>query len=452
MNHVIDLDRALAGYLNTEATDGAPAGLLDDILGQTSARRPRRVWSAGLRQRNRSRPTVLALPAGAILVALLIVAAIAAAAFVGGRLAVAPQLPDFDHSSPEFRLTGSMSVARVDATAVRLADGTVLIVGGWGFVGGGAPAFATAEIYDPRTGQFRMTGSMTQARTRASATLMRDGRVLVAGGYVVAPINAGGSPDAIASAEVYDPASGTFTQVGPMHESRAGHGAVLLASGEVVVVGGVGGTLKLTETSRTEIVRSTFERFDPATGRFTLATDPLPSPIGRPTIALLGDGRVLVGNVSGPPSYQVLIYDPSSGAVEATSQAGIAVEVAAGLRDGRVLVISGGDHGESQVYDPNSDTFGPIVSFERGPEQAVVTEGGGLVILFGRSSVEGSEVGNVDAFDPVTGRIAKVGPMAVIRTSGFTATPLRDGTILVTGGWAAGEPSRLTSSAELLVP
>ena len=79
-----------------------------------------------------------------------------------------------------------------------------------------------------------------------------------------------------------------------------------------------------------------------------------------------------------------------------------------------------------------------------------MTEGGWPVILFGRSYVAGSEVGNVDAFDPVTGRIAKVGPMAVIRTRGFTATPLRDGTVLVTGGWAG--PSSSTSSAELLVP
>ncbi|MEO8572190.1 MAG: hypothetical protein ABI553_10895 [Chloroflexota bacterium] len=97
MNHVIDLDRALTAYFDTEATDGAPAGLLDHILERTAARRPYQTWSARLRQRNQPRPFVLEVPARAILVGLLIVALIAAAAFVGGRLTMGPPMPAPSH-------------------------------------------------------------------------------------------------------------------------------------------------------------------------------------------------------------------------------------------------------------------------------------------------------------------------------------------------------------------
>ena len=120
-------------------------------------------------------------------------------------------------------LTGSMVNARVWHTATVLADGRVLIAGG--VTGGGASA--TAEIYDAVMGTFSPTGSMNQARYAHAAVRLASGKVLVAGG------GNGGT-----SAEIYDPATGTFTPTGPMAEVRLAFTATLLPSGKVLVAGG----------------------------------------------------------------------------------------------------------------------------------------------------------------------------------------------------------------------
>ena len=138
-----------------------------------------------------------------------------------------PTASDPPLTAPGFVGTGSMTSARADATAVLLADGRVLIVGGW-TARDGVGAFAgvsSAEIYDPVTGSFSPTGSMAEGRVSPSATLLADGRVLVAGGFPFESMNVGPAP-ALASAELYDPATGTFSPTGSMAEGRAGHTAV----------------------------------------------------------------------------------------------------------------------------------------------------------------------------------------------------------------------------------
>ena len=126
-----------------------------------------------------------------------------------------------------------MTVARDYATATLLLDGRVLFAGG----ASGNPALplASAELYDPRTGTFTATGSMTVDRDGAVAVLLQDGRVLVAGGWVNAGDN---SETETASAELYDPQSGTFTATGAMSARGAVPTAVLLPDGHVLVIGG----------------------------------------------------------------------------------------------------------------------------------------------------------------------------------------------------------------------
>jgi hypothetical protein len=146
--------------------------------------------------------------------------------------------------------TGNMNIAPVDQMATRLNNGMVLIAGGDG------PLTASAELYNPATETFTPTGSLNTARARSTATLLNNGTVLIAGGY-----NDGGG--AIANAELYDPATGTFTPTGSLNTARVLDTATLLNDGMVVIAGGnscdgaCGGAL------------ASAELYDPATETFT---------------------------------------------------------------------------------------------------------------------------------------------------------------------------------------
>lgn len=457
MNTTDQFELDLRVMLADRAPRREPEMLFEAVMTGTTAVRQRPGLLVGLRSGDvGTSPRTRFRLAPALLTGLLVVALAATLAIVGSRLL------ERQPSIPEFRATGSMTVPRTEATAVRLKDGRVLVLGGFDFIDRAA-VLATAEIYDPASGRFEPTGSMAAARTRASATLLSDGRVLVAGGYPFAGLSGGGPPDAIASAEVYDPASGTFTPAGPMREARAEHGAVLLPSGEVLVVGGVGGASR-TGNSATVVTRSTFERFDPATGRFTLVTGTLDRPISQPSLVLLADGRLLVADDG---SFSVSIYDPTSGAVMARGQTSLRPGSAVGLPDGRVLLLSSQNDsadGRSQLYDPTTGALGPLVPVEHrpdenGPERVVVADGGGPVIRFATSYVEvdGSPVwaAIAETLDPATGSATAIDVGVWEPYDGFSVTPLSDGTILVAGGslWVIGDGSfSASSSAALLVP
>jgi hypothetical protein len=130
----------------------------------------------------------------------------------------------------------------VQGSAALLMNGKVLLAGGT--INEGESNLA--EVYDPSTGTFTPTGNMTVSRGDDSATLLPDGTVLIAGSNA-------GSPDGgvtLASAELYDPASGTFRRTGDMSTDRGFHTATLLKNGKVLIAGGfhyVGGPLSSAE-------------------------------------------------------------------------------------------------------------------------------------------------------------------------------------------------------------
>ena len=253
--------------------------------------------------------------------------------------------------------TGAMNPALVQPVAVRLSDGRVLITGGRQKQPNGMTMLRSqaAEIYNPDGGTFAPTGSMADPRAGHTATLLRDGRVLVVGG-----IDASDGIDNLATAELYDPASGTFTRTGSLAQGRAHHTATLLRDGRVLVAGGYGGgTLSL----------SSAEIYDPTTGRFT-ATGSMTSVRQDATAELLADNRVLIAGGLDQYATSALdsaeLYDPATGTFSATGSMAKARSRAAivGLEDGRELLAGGIDTSgkplnSAEFYDPGTGKFSP---------------------------------------------------------------------------------------------
>jgi galactose oxidase-like protein/Kelch motif protein len=157
----------------------------------------------------------------------------------------------YDPATGTWTITGSLNTGRWGHTATLLPDGKVLVAGGYNPLG---VVEASAELYDPATGTWTVTGSLNADRTRHTATLLPDGRMLVAGGI-------GGSDfHKLASAELYDPATGTWTFTGSLNTDRFDHTATLLSNGEVLAAGGANdelGTLASAELCDPGIVTAT---------------------------------------------------------------------------------------------------------------------------------------------------------------------------------------------------
>ena len=143
----------------------------------------------------------------------------------GGNATASAEL--YDPTTGNFSLTGSMAVPRQSFTATLLLNGKVLVTGGLQNIN-------SAELYDPATGLFSITGIMAVPRQSFTATLLPNGEVLVAGGYSEVLI-----PEPItASAELYNPATGNFSSTGSMTTTRENHTATLLTNGKVLIAGG----------------------------------------------------------------------------------------------------------------------------------------------------------------------------------------------------------------------
>lgn len=375
-----------------------------------------------------------------------------------------------------FTLTGP----RDSHSAVTLADGRVLVTAG-NLQGVGVGA--SAELFDPATEGWSMTGALAEGRYDHTATLLYSGRVLVAGGATGTPINVQGqtvpgapgtpgggkgpvivwkqpiivggpggttpgtsTPSAssgqvpAATAEVYDPTSGSWAPTGSPITRRYVHTATRLADGRVLLAGGLvasGTTVNATAAS---------ERFDESTGTFT-ATGQLVAARSRHTATRLFDGRVLAaGGVATSNNWlaSAELFDPSAGAWSTTAAMaqGRAFHDAVLLPNGWVMAIGGVGRSSVELYDPTAATWvtAPSLPLAVGAQSSTLLRTGAVLTAggFDSSTTTGSRTGSAYkqvacVADVFQGGWHPTGAMPAPRRRPILV-PLADGRVLATGG------------------
>lgn len=195
--------------------------------------------------------------------------------------------------------------ARMRHTATLLANGKVLVAGGYS----GSAYLSSAELYDPTSNSWAPTGSMSTARASHTATLLSNGKVLVAGG-INRGLNSSGS---LKTAELYDPITGRWSQTGQMAVTRFFHSATLLLDGKVLVAGGdPSGSASFAPNFDT---LPSAELYSPATGTWSPTTGRMTKTRFFHSAVRLADGKVLVagGYYYGSPIFSAELYDPGTG-------------------------------------------------------------------------------------------------------------------------------------------
>lgn len=323
-----------------------------------------------------------------------------------------------------FVATNPMTKARTHHQATLLANGTVLVSGGSG---------TSAELYDPATATWTATSPLKAAEGGHTATLLPNGKALVAGGERSPTV-------ALSSAELYDPPTGTWTLTGSMESARELHTATLLPNGRVLVVGGFG-TKRLSGELTSTFSLSSAELYDPAKGTWmeggTMA-------VARDlhTATFLPNGKVLIAgghDRSGIRYCSAELYDPVAGTWTTTGPMAVArsEHTATLLPSGMVLVTGGEGNGttaSAELYDParGSWTGTSPMSTDRSRHTANLLPNGMVLVAGGYSDRAIAEPG-AELYDPATGTWTDTGSMADGRQS-YTATLLPSGKVLVAGG------------------
>lgn len=339
----------------------------------------------------------------------------------------APTDVSVDFGVREWRLTSPVRMPRRGHTATLLGDGRVLVTGG--VSDASYPRSSPrCEIYDPATDTWTEAAPLAEARQRHTATLLGDGRVLIAGGTDIDP----GGEHPVSSLELFDPLTGSFAPAAALRSPTMGaHAAALLADGRVL----------LTDGASAEI-------FDPALGTTTAAAAPGERRSGAGAVAL-SSGKVLwAGGTDGTLLFPVasLLFDPAAGtwAPAGDMVGGRADFALVALPGGRALAAGGLDGRylwTAEVFEEGTGRWSPA------PDLIGGHSGPGTLLPSGRALVTPSQGWPAEVFDPAAGTWADAG-------QGFwnrhepTATALPDGRVLLVG--TDGDSPRPTG-AELLV-
>lgn len=333
----------------------------------------------------------------------------------------------------------AMATARDQHTATILADGRVLVAGGFQVSGGSATAVAGAELYDPGSGAWTAAGSLSVARAGHTATALPNGKVLVVGGQ-----NQGG---ALATAELYDPATNHWSAAGQLQTARYAHAAVLLTGGKVLVVGG---------RASTSAPISSTELYDPAANSWSAGPN-LSVARSDLTATLLDDGRVLVAggdasaSTSSAPQPTADLVDPQGHAATRAVNMGAARagHTATLLLDGRVLVTGGASGSpRAEVFAPALGTWSAVAApaATRHNAAAALLPSGQVLIAGGADS---NALSSAEVYNAATNTWSAAAGMSTARWE-LALTLLQNGQVLATGGSAAaGRNAPPTGSAEI---
>jgi N-acetylneuraminic acid mutarotase len=342
-------------------------------------------------------------------------------------------------SAAGWTLTGGLGTSRYGHTATLLPDGRVLVAGGTGSGGG---VLSSAELYDPATGSWSATGSLNRGRYHHTATLLQNGKVLVAGGFATAETRF----DLTDTVELYDPATGAWSVTGSHHTARYWHSATPLRNGKALVVGGL-------NDFDEGVALNSAELYDPTTGTWS-STGSLKVSRYLCTATPLSNGKVLVaGGVDGDfgTLYTVFktaeLYDPEAGTWSNTGglSSGRFAHTATLLQNGNVLAAGGGAfpgfatvNNSAEVYNPATGTWSATGSLSRRSYHVATPLPNGKVLVAGGINY-GFDIGfvatlnSVEIYDPASGAWSSTPDLNTARQS-FTATPLRNGKVLVAGG------------------
>jgi sugar lactone lactonase YvrE len=338
-------------------------------------------------------------------------------------------------SAGRFAATGSMSTPRGSQTATLLENGKVLMAGG-------SATILASELYDPATGTFAATGSMTAVLSGITATLLADGRVLVVGR--AAPYD----DSTLAGAELYDPATGTFISAGSLLLISRPVTATLLTNGKVLITGNGQDSYDFNDDYVAEL-------YDPSTGTFSVAGNTFWGHFN-PTATLLPNGKVLISEgCCAPDGGGAELYDSASGTFSSADGPQYSSEMTATLMTNGKVLIQGGYGGNAEVFDASTETFAAAGDILQRQQSAILLPDGTVLISGGQPCIDTDAgcsitgVANAYLYDPSIGAFGPAGVMTSPRTA-HQATLLPDGTALISGGYdVQGHP---LASAEIYTP
>ncbi len=344
-----------------------------------------------------------------------------------------------------FTAGGTLNVARTGFTTTLLPSGKVLVAGG-DVDGAGNTVYASAELYDPATDTWSLTGSMTAARGWHSAILLSSGKVLVVGGL--------DNGNDLSSCELFDPTTGTWSTTGSLVTARSGANMVLLSDGKALIAGGHNGAAPNETLSSAEL-------YDPTTGTWSTTGD---MTMARRTnsMNLLPNGKVLVAG--GTIKYTTTVfdsaelYDPVSGTWTATGSMNTAriIFAATLLSNGKLLVTGGSSTSDTitplasaELYDPATEVWTATASMSTARAGAAASMlSDGTVLLAGGTSDGTDALSSAELYDSATGTWSDTGSMSGGRV-GSHAVELSSGKVLLVGGMDA---SGILATSELYNP